>query len=269
MRINFFEEVSLDPKETSKATLLDFPSTVFLAAHSFDQFAGLREWLRRINPKLEAGYWHVAEESRWLSPFSYPSEIENVLNETERIKEKGLKILLDLELPFKNPMNFMFMRPFSAENKKKLKNLFYSLKNNNIEILTAEWTPVGKSSDIAMNIFGTSYSIRRHPHKRIRMYYSSLLYPIKADDDRTLKHKKKLEIRMKNFLINEREKYGGLVQIGLGITAQGVYNEPLIKPEDLERDLEFARSAGFDTATIFRVGGLNEDYMKVIKKYVS
>ena len=89
-----------------------------------------------------------------------------------------------------------------------------------------------------------------------------------VDDEETIAEKEKKENQMRRFLVAERGKYGRKVEIALGCLAPGVYNEPLLTLDALDRDLKFAQDAGFDTATIFRVGGLNEDYMKVIRKYV-
>ena len=37
--------------------------------------------------------------------------------------------------------------------------------------------------------------------------------------------------------------------------------------ENLEKDLEFIKKAGFNKVIIFRLGGLNKEYTKIINKF--
>ena len=65
-------------------------------------------------------------------------------------------------------------------------------------------------------------------------------------------------------LIKDKENYS----ISLGTIAIGILgNEPILPPEQLRRDISFIKEAGFNRITIFRLGGLNKDYIKILKKF--
>jgi len=83
MRIDFFEEFPTE-ENLKKAKLIDFPSTVYLAAKSLEEFKISRKKLGKINPKLEAGYWPILEKSYWISPFSYTYELKKIFKRITR-----------------------------------------------------------------------------------------------------------------------------------------------------------------------------------------
>jgi len=85
MRIDFFEEIpTIDNLE--KAILIDFPSTIYLAANSLEEFRELEKNLSLINPELEAGYWPILEKTYYISPFCYTYELENLIIDLEKNK---------------------------------------------------------------------------------------------------------------------------------------------------------------------------------------
>ena len=56
--------------------------------------------------------------------------------------------------------------------------------------------------------------------------------------------------------------------VALGTIAVGITgNEPILNPEELARDLKIAKNNGINEVVIFRLGGLNKEYVDVIKKY--
>ena len=58
--------------------------------------------------------------------------------------------------------------------------------------------------------------------------------------------------------------------VGLGVIAIGILgNESLLSSDKLGRDLELAKKSKTKTATIFRLGGLNKEYLEVIDKFKS
>jgi len=73
MRINFFEEFPIS-LNLSKAKLIQFPSTIFLAATSLEHFNTAKKKLKKINPKLEAAYWPILPKADWMAPIPYPSD---------------------------------------------------------------------------------------------------------------------------------------------------------------------------------------------------
>ena len=58
--------------------------------------------------------------------------------------------------------------------------------------------------------------------------------------------------------------------ISLGTIARGIFgNEPSLSLENLERDLEFVKKAGFNKIIIFRLGGLDNGHVRIIDKFLS
>ncbi len=54
-----------------------------------------------------------------------------------------------------------------------------------------------------------------------------------------------------------------------GTIAKGIIGtEPILSLEQFEQDLIIAKKAKLKEVIIFRLGGLNKDYIKVIKKYL-
>ena len=57
--------------------------------------------------------------------------------------------------------------------------------------------------------------------------------------------------------------------ISLGTIAKGILgNEPILSPEALEKDLTFTKKARFNKAIIYRLGGLNKNYINIINKFI-
>jgi len=89
------------------------------------------------------------------------------------------------------------------------------------------------------------------------MFYTSLI------------KNKYLQKRIKNFIIQNSKEYGQKLHVGLGTIERGILeNEPILPPESLNKDLNFLRKNKIKTAVIFRLGGLNKKYLKIIKKYI-
>ena len=86
------------------------------------------------------------------------------------------------------------------------------------------------------------------------MWYSSMNSKIMN------RNVKKNLIKLKN-----KDNYS----ISLGTIAIGILgNEPILLPKSLREDLEFVKKAGFNKIVIFRLEGLNKDYIKVLERYI-
>lgn len=257
MQINFFEEFPTE-NNLKKAKLINFLSTIYIAAKSLKEFKISKEKLNKINPNLEAGYWPILEKSYWISPFSYTYELKNLLKDIQENKLNGsLKILIDLELPFLNKILFLKNLFSFYKNKKLIKKIFEDSSKLNIEILTAEYPIANKFSQMRLEWLGISYPIKKYPHKKITMLYSSMI-----------KNKSTLDY-IKNFIICKSKEYTQNFQVGLGTIAVGILgNEPILSPENLDKDLNFLKNNNIKTTVIFRLGGLNKEYLKVIQKYL-
>jgi len=64
-------------------------------------------------------------------------------------------------------------------------------------------------------------------------------------------------------------EFGSKLHVGLGTIATGILgDEPILSVSDLERDLEEMKKIGVSRVCMFRLGGMNLKYSRVLKKYV-
>lgn len=146
-------------------------------------------------------------------------------------------------------MNFFYF----FINKKLINKIFENYDKLNIEILTAEYSFSLKFIKYIYEFLGMSYHIEKYPHKKIIMFYSSLV-----------KSKRKLRKIKKNILKLSLILKDNL-QIGLGTIAIGIFgNEPILSTKNLDRDLLYCKKNNIDTVVIFRLDGLNKSYLEVI-----
>lgn len=257
MQVNFFEEFP-NKENLEKLKLLTFPSVIYVTAKSFKEFETIKEKINKINSKIEVAYWPILEKSYWISSFSYNIELKRLYSDLQKNKpNEKLKILLDLELPLLNKKLF-FINIFSFwKNKKLIEKIFSESKKWNLEILTAEYPVSNKLIQKIMGWLGISYSLEKYPHKKIIMFYSSMI------------KNTSLANKLKNHIKKEAKELCPNLQIGLGTIAIGILgNEPILLPENLEKDLSFCKEQNINSVVIFRLGGLNNDYLKKIKKYL-
>lgn len=259
MRINFFEEYPTT-KNLEKAKLIDFDSTIFLAARSLEEFNIYKNNLLKINSRLDVAYWPILPRSYWISPFSYTSDLEKLFEELKQNKEK-LTVLIDLELPvLKNKILFIYNFFSFFKNKKIIKNFLKTANLYNLNIITAEYPPFNYFVLGIYRMLGISYNSQKYKNSSCIMYYSSLL-PMVTNKYILNKITKFLSILKKDNKIN--------FELGLGTIAIGVLeNEPILLPENLTRDLIFMKKNNFKIATIFRLGGFNKEYYKAIKPFI-
>ena len=254
MRINFFEEYPTE-ENLAKAKLIDFPSTIFLAGHSLKNFYELRNKLLNINSNLEVAYWPILPRTYWFSPFSYTKDLQDFLEEMKNNKD-SLTILIDLELPLKNKFFLYFINLFSfLKNKNIIKEFFENAPSYKINIVAAEYPVFNILMLRFFRILGISYDTKTYGHKACVMYYTSMI-------------PRKLLSRVTNAILKTKNKFNLNLELGLGVIDVGVWgNEPKLFPDKLARDLSFMQENGFETATIFRLGGFNEEYYKIVKSF--
>jgi hypothetical protein len=255
MRINFFEEYPTD-ENLERARLIDFPSTIFLATHSLHEFHQYKEKLLNINPTLEVAYWPILPHSYWISPFSNTTDLENFITEMKTNKDP-LTILIDLELPLGKNRSLYFRNIFRLfKNKRIIENFFAEAKKYNIHIVTAEYPPINSLFIKLYRLLGVSYDVQKYGHRSCMMYYTSMVA------NKTIcQYLAGNLVRIKNTLNPDLE-------LGLGTIATGVLgDEPILSPEALAHDLVFMQENGFKTATIFRLGGLDDEYLEAINRY--
>lgn len=255
MKFNFFEEYpTLENLE--KAKLIDFKSTIFLTANSFNEYKENQKLLTSINSNLSTAYWPILPNSYWISPFSNTKDLQNFIKEIFSINEP-LTILVDLELPLAKHKELYFKNFFSFwRNKKIIKKFFQEAPNYNLKIVTAEYPQFFIGISFIYRLLGISFDIKKYKHTQCIMYYTSMI-------------KNKLMSKLiRNEIIKVRKNNPDL-QLGLGTIATGVLgDEPILLPIFLEKDLEFVQKQNISTLTIFRLGGLNKEYIEKIKKFV-
>jgi hypothetical protein len=228
MKIDFYEEFPTK-RNLKKLKLIKFPCRIFIAAKSTKEFERASRQVIRMNKKVEPAYWPIIKNSYWISPFSNTLDLVELFNELDKTR---CHILIDLELPMLNKKLFIKNLPVFFKNKKIINDF---LERNKKRVTT----------------FGLGHNIKLP--KQI-MFYTSIL-------------SKRLHYLMKRNLkrINNKEDY----IIGLGTIAKGIFNTELrLHPKNLHEDLQLVKKLGFNKVAIFRLGGLDKTYMRVINMFV-
>ncbi|MBT4539015.1 hypothetical protein HOI26_00135 [Candidatus Woesearchaeota archaeon] len=246
MRISFFEEFPTK-KNLDKLKLIDWPTTVYVAAKSVKEYEKLIKPYKKKN--ITFGYWPILEkkEGYWLSPFSSAKAVKKTIQDVKRGKRL---VMWDAELPFRHPWLFLRLGYF-IKNKVRIKKFF---KRYGKKIVTAEYPIKGKFSQWILTFLSVSFSPKRYGNKKIVMYYTSM-------------HKGYSWLLLKQIK-NLHRKYGKDLHVGLGTIATGILgDEPILKRENLERDLKTMKKIGISEVVIFRLGGLNKKYIKTLQNY--
>ncbi len=250
--VSFFEEF---PNETTleKIAQLDFDTRIYVAARNLSEFYGYKkEYELRNNHVKEVIYWPVLEkeEGYWISPWSKPEALERVFEEIKGRKDRSqLEVLLDLEPPLQRTRLFSF-EDFK-QNKRDITEFVRDAGAYNVSISTVEKSYV---SDRILKQLGLSFDPEEFGNREIKMYYSSYRRRVLPDFivDRLYERKIKQYAQKK-------------IHIGLGLIAQGIHDEDhSITPENLQKEIGIASSYGIEEVIIFRLDGLNDDYLKAI-----
>jgi len=240
MQIDFYEEFP-NQKNLEKLKLISCKSRVFIAAYSIKEFQKFKKQAKKINKKITCVYWPLVKNSYWISPFSNTKDLIELFEELHKIKTP---LLIDLEPPFLNKKLFL-KNIFSFWKNKKLIKLF--LEKNKTRITTAQH-PLANSR--MMKFFGLNYDVKS---EKSFMYYSSMISKLIS---------KKIK---KNLMkIKDKRSYS----ISLGTIAKGILRwEPILSPRALGEDLNFVKNVGFNKVIIFRLGGLNKEYIAILNKF--
>lgn len=248
MLISFFEEFP-DTKTLSKLKLIKFPTKLYLGAKSLGEFLRLK---KKIKSKhiTEIIYWPLLEkkESYWISPFSQRKALLRIFEELkEQKKVSRIPVMLDLELPTRWKPSLYITQLFNfCRNKKLIRNF---INNYPGEVYLAEYYPEGKWKEKMMQLLGIHY--KNHKVKVIKMLYHSMHHFS--------------ETFLRKELLRGKAEFGNNYLIGLGTIAKGIDgNEPILLPELLKRDLKLAEKCGIKEVVVFRLGGLNEKYVKTL-----
>jgi hypothetical protein len=283
MNVSLFAEFPWEDLE--KLSLVNFPVKVYLAASSLEEYRELEKHAKEINPQTETAYWPILEKSYWVSPFSYNRELDRLHLDLSR-NEEMLEILLDLELPKFWIRYVVYHLPRVLANafkyhlritKPRIRKLFKMQDNYNIRITSTSY-PVMSKYYLAnyltfklLGFLGVHFNPRAFNHRVIFMCYSSIRGDLLRKTLKNISAKKP----------GVRENY----QVGLGLLDYGMLSKTgfirklqrvgllkgfhLLTPEKLDRDLSLVKEQGVRDVTIYDLGGLSEELVEVIGKYVS
>lgn len=250
-QISFFEEF---PNSTTfeKAALIDFDTKIYLAAKNLSEFETYETWLKVANPHVkDVVYWPVLEkdEGYWISPWAEPSALERVLGEVEQARD--VSVMLDLEPSLKRS-RLLHFRDFKR-NKDYVSRFVKNAHSMNITVYTVEKSYI---PEFILEPLGLSYNPAEYGNKQMKMFYSSFRRAVIPDF-----------IVNKLFERKARQYNKRNTIMGLGCIIGGVHEtEPVNRPNILGYEIETARAFGLEEVVIFRLNGLNEEYLKAISK---
>ena len=244
MIISFFEEYPTK-SNLNKLKLIKFQTKLYLASSSFSEFKKIKSQIKSKYVK-EIIYWPILkkEEGYWFSPFSERLALRKTLNEIPPNQE----VMIDLELPTTQNPRLYFTEFFNFFRNKKLISNFIKTQN---KVYTAEYFP----NKTTLKFLGLNYNPIKYKSKVIKMFYTSMWPFPESFLDKKLKEN--------NLKFNSR------FIAGFGTIATGqMGNEPILSLKNLERDLTLAKKNNIKEIVIFRLGGLNKNYIKSIKKFI-
>ncbi len=251
MIISFFEEYPTKENLT-KLGLVNWSTKLYIGAKSLKEFNKIKKIINKSkNSKhiKEIIWWILLEnnEGYWFSPFTKQSALKRVFKEA-----KNVPVMIDAEYPLRHSPSLFITQSYRFfSNRKIIRNFIKNHKN----IYVAEYFPEGFFKDKWMHFLGLHFNANKYGCRTMKMIYHSMLPYLKRNTDKKLQRGVKL--------------YGNQYIPSYGTIATGVLgNEPTLKLEQLEKDLQHAKDAKIKECVIFRLGGINKNYKKVILKFV-
>jgi len=247
VKVSFFEEFPYEEKMEEKLRIINFPTKLYIALHSVGEF---KRFEKKLN--LPLGYWILLKkwEGYWISPFSFRPGLIRVFKEVE---EEQMDVMLDLEPPIHAPWLYLLGGVTFFKNKQLIESF---IKNRNKKKLPTTLVEM-KGKEERLRFWGLSYQVDGVFH--IKMVYTSLLPYSRR------RQKKVLERVCEEGV----KSYGDYFKIGLGCIAKGISRiEPILSPKRLEEDIKIAKVCGVKEVVIFRLGGINLEYLDSIIKAI-
>jgi hypothetical protein len=237
MEISFFEEFPSDDT-LSKAALIPFDTTIFMAAHSHEIFLQHKKELAAYNADAEAAWWPTLlhDEGYYPSPFAPPDALARLMDEVKEYE--GETLLWDTELPYKRLRLLITQLQHFNEQKDKIGRFVRKPRS---------FTMYGAESPYAPRL-NSWLGLKFDNVINTPLCYSSILPGAR-------KKLRKTEARA----------------VGLGLIAKGVGRfDNVYDPLELEKDLMIARdNPNIEEVIIFRLGGLDEEYLEVCWDYAT
>lgn len=246
MIISFFEEFATK-ENLSRIKLINFKSKIYLATKDVTSFSILRQKILKQNKKiLDVIWWPVLEkkEGYWMSPWSKKEALERIINQ---VNKNSFSVLWDAEFPIDKKIFTLPLTRRFYQNRKFIRDF---IKNSKVKIYTAEYKSSNIFIDFWLRFSGISFS-PKYNHHVIKMVYSSLYGTID----------KKL---LNRIIIHNKKIYKDKFILSLGIIAKGLGDEGLISPKELRKCLDIAKINDIQEVVLFRLGGLNRQYLNSI-----
>lgn len=251
MRISFFEEYPAF-KNLEKLKIVPFNTDVYIAAKSLRDFLVLKSRIKKQYKNVDKViYWPILNlsEGYWLSALAKTAAIERVIKEIETANED---VLWDAEIPWLNKKLYYKNILSVYKNRQYIAKLLLNIKNP--KKLTVAAFPKKSITKIFSDFLYASFS--RGNFAYIDMLYSSLL---------TTRNKEKYIEEIIKRSKNNFTEY----KVALGLIGRGEEDNvtPLISPSDLKRDLQLIQRESIKDAVVYRLGGLNAEYISVLKQF--
>lgn len=254
MRISFFEEYPSE-KNLDKLRLIHFPTMFYLGTTSIGNFLRIKKSIKHTFPKVkECIYWPLlaTHEGYWLSAFAKTNAIERILCELALTKEP-FPVLWDAELPTLHKKLF-FTELHNILNNRRLIVKALMNQRSNHPLIIAQF-PKSGIHELTARIGASAFPFTNY--HRLDMLYSSLLtIPNKHDYIRRV--------------ISEHKKTYTQYSVGMGLLVNGE-NEavPPITTDALRKDLSVAKDERVQEVVIYRLGGLDKNYLSVLQEFTT
>lgn len=251
MKISFFEEHP-SPENLDKLRTIPFKTDVYIAAKTLTEFLVLKNRIKSHYRQVEKViYWPVLNPSEgyWLSALAKTSALVRTI---EEIKSSDEYILWDAEVPWLNKTLYIKNVPYVLRNRLRIKEILFDKRYSQRLIVTA--FPRRGIASFVTRFLCASFSKGNFSY--IDMLYSSLM----TESDK--------QTHLKSIMNQSKHNFFDY-KVALGLIGRGEEDHitPLISPTDLERDLLVAKSEGISEVVLYRLGGLNEEYLKTLKRF--
>lgn len=254
MIISFYEEYPDKKANLDKLKLLTFPTKLYIAAPSLKKFKEIENRILKDYPKQkkyikEMAYWPVLtkKEGYWFSAFTQRKALKRILKE---LKGTNVPVMLDAELPtHPNPLLYFTQLHNFLINRRDIKRFVESHK----KVYVSEYFFVNNWLEPLFRLLCLNFKPKNNLYP-MRMAYSSM-------------HD------FGDFLMNQeikrgKEEFGNNFIMAYGVLCKGVLGwEKPIEISLLKRDLDLAKKYKVKEVTLFRLGGLNKKYIKLLEKY--
>lgn len=253
LKFIFFEEFPTD-ENLARAGQMNFPIDIFIAAKSIEEFKEIKEKLNQFSNVKRVGYWPTLklDEGYWFSPFSKREGILRTIRQLESV-DWPISVLWDSELPHLRKRLFLTELSKFFANRKIIQD-FVLNPPENITLYIAENRAKGRFHRLLLRILGVTFDPRLN-YRRVEMLYGQLKPGA-----------------LERFLAKAEKEYKNYYP-AFGITAGGISESVTdgswmkITPQQLDEQLSIAKKMGIKKVFIYRLGGMNQDYLDVIKKY--